>query len=448
MYANRVEEFEIQPSRQIEDNQTINSNADQNSSKSLTGKITTYLRWIGSILIILSAISFMLQGTDEISPAYRYWIGLGLTLLLCGGGLVCAYLFNETKGARIFFGLGTAFLPVQVTQVSAMIYGYWHGQKALQPEYNWLQFMDVSPTVIALDFVITGLLLFLVSYASYSILARKHLKTLLWASVVGNIMLMLPIRDASLTPFIIAGLFIFIRQMEHYLINDRSMRLKEGIAARVLVSLPLWIITARSLLHPSSWVLALVVSVIIVVFTIYDIKRYTKSASIIYLCQWVGTLAAISGWLIVLSEFTGISSNQFSIFLPIALILFALSTKVDYHARLYRIISSILTLFLTYAAMVEQQTMAPVLTIAAGILLTLAGIKNREKTPLIIGNICVAGGFLFYWEYAVNLYANAPWISSIALGLAVILLASYIENKENKIMAKSRDYFNEIKNWD
>lgn len=184
MYANRVEEFEIQPSRQIEDNQTINSNADQNSSKSLTGKITTYLRWIGSILIILSAISFMLQGTDEISPAYRYWIGLGLTLLLCGGGLVCAYLFNETKGARIFFGLGTAFLPVQVTQVSAMIYGYWHGQKALQPEYNWLQFMDVSPTVIALDFVITGLLLFLVSYASYSILARKHLKTLLWLSLI------------------------------------------------------------------------------------------------------------------------------------------------------------------------------------------------------------------------------------------------------------------------
>jgi hypothetical protein len=328
-----------------------------------------------------------------------------------------------------------------------MIYGYWHGQNAMQPEYDWLQFMDVSPTVIGLDFVITGLLLFLVSYASYSILARKHLKTLLWASVVGNIMLMLPIRDASITPFIIAGLFIFIRQTEHYLINDRSMRLLEGIAARALVSLPLWIITARSLLHPASWVLAIVVSVIIVVYTIYDIKRYTKSTSIIYLCQWVGTLAAISGWLIVLSEFTGISSNQYSIFLPIAVILFALSTQVDYHARIYRIISSILTLFLTYGAMVDQQTMAPVLTIAAGILLTLAGIKNREKTPLIIGNICVAGGFLFYWEYAVNLYANAPWISSIALGLAVILLASYIENKENKLMAKSRDYFNEIKNW-
>ena len=447
MYANETLEIEMQPSVQIDENQTLKDSNNTNN-KSLTGKITTYLRWIGSILIILSAISFMLQGTQEILPTYRYWIGLGLTLLLCSGGLVCAYLFNETKGARIFFGLGAAFLPVQVTQVSAMIYGFWHGHQALQPEYSWLQFMDVSPAVIALDLAISALLLFLVSYASYSILARKHLKTLLWASVVGNMILILPIRDASLTALIIAGLFMFVRQTENYLINDRSMRLKEGLAARALVSLPLWIIAGRSLLHPASWILALVVSTIIVVFTIYDIKRYTKSASIIYLCQWIGTMAAISGWVIVLAEFTDISGNQFNIFLPIAMILFGLSTQVDYHARLYRIISSILTLFLTYAAMFDQQTMAPVLTIAAGILLALAGIKNREKTPLIIGNICVAGGFLFYWEYAVNLYANAPWISSIALGLAVILLASYIESKENKILAKSRDYFNEFKSWD
>lgn len=188
MYVNESIEMHIQPVESLDDSQP---------TKSLTAKITTYLRWVGSILIVLSAISFMLQGHDDISPAYRYWVGLGLTLLLCGGGLICAYLFHETKGARIFFGLGTAFLSVQVSQVSSMIYAYWHGQSALQPEYNWLQFMEVSPTVIALDLVITGLLLFLVSYASYSILARKYLKTLLSAAIVGSVLLMLPIDRKS-----------------------------------------------------------------------------------------------------------------------------------------------------------------------------------------------------------------------------------------------------------
>jgi len=413
----------------------------------ITTKITTYLRWIGSLLIVFSAISFMLQGHEEILPAYRYWIGLGLTLLLCGGGLVCAYLFNETKGARIFFGLGAAFLPVQVSQVSGMIYGYWHGQAALQPQYNWLQFMDISPAVIALDFVITGALLLLVSYACYSMLARKHLKTLLWASVAGNIMLMLPIRDASIIPFMIAGLFMLLRSVEHRLHNDSSMRLSEGMAARALMSLPLWIIVGRSLLHPVSFMLGLVVLAIIVVYCIYDIKRYTQTAFFIYTAQWLGTFAAMAIWVMVLGQVGADFSNNFSTLMPIAIILFVLSNRADYHARLYRFISSVMTLLLSYGAMVDQQTLAPVFTIAAGLLLTVAGMKYREKFPLIIGNICVAGGFLFYWEYAVNLYSNTPWISSIILGLVVILLASYIENRNKQIVEKSRYYFNELKSW-
>ncbi len=440
MYANNYQEFEAASSARL--------NEKAQTTNPLTTKITTYLRWVGSVLIILSAISFMLQGHDEILPAYRYWIGLGLTLLLCGGGLVCAYLFKETKGARIFFGLGTAFLPVQVSQVSAMIYAYWHGDAALQPEFRWLQFMDVSPAIIALDFVITAALLLLVSYASYSILARKYMKTLLRVSVVANVLLLLPIRDAGLTPFLIAGLFIFLRQVEQSLHEDSAMRLPEGMAARALVSLPLWIIIGRSLLHPASYWLAIVVSSIVTIYCIYDIRRYTRSASVVYFAQWVGTFAAIAIWLIVLQHFQTIAAGHLNALLPIAVILFVLSGQVDFHARLYRFVSSCLTVVLTYGAMIDQQALAPVFTIAAGILLTVAGIRYREKVPFFSGNICVAGGFLFYWEYAVDFYAAAPWISSIVLGLTVILLASYLENKENQIVAKSRYYYNELRNWD
>ena len=438
MYANEFREFDPPTKEQAEDN---------DSSHTMTTKVTAYLRWVGSILIIVSAISFMIQGHEDILPAYRYWLGLGLTLLLCGGGLICAYQFKETKGARIFFGLGAAFLPVQVSQVSAMIYAGWHGQAALQPQYRWLQFMDVSPAIIALDFVITAVLLMLVNYASFAILARKHLKPLLWTSVTANALLLLPIRDAFLTPILIAGLFIFLRQTERHLHIDSSMRLPEGLAARALVSLPLWIIIGRSLLHPVSYLLAIVLAAIAVVYCIFDIKRYTHSAYIVYISQWVGSLSAIAIWMIVLNQFAGFSSSRLGDLLPIPVILFALSGKVDFHARLYRFIGSIMAVVLAYGAMLDQQTLAPVFSIGAGIFLTVAGIKYREKWPFFCGNVCVAGGFLFYWEYAVDLYATAPWVSSIGLGLAVILLASYIENKEKQIMAKSRYYFKQLKDW-
>ncbi|MCK4840574.1 MAG: hypothetical protein KAT04_01680 [Methylococcales bacterium] len=440
MYSNEYIQEAVEP--------VIIEQDDKQASKSLTAKITTYLRWLGFLLIVLSAISFMLQGYGEIPPAYRYWVGLGLTLLLCGGGLVCAYLFNETKGARIFFGLGTAFLSVQVSQISSMLYAYLYGSNALQPEFTSLQFNNVAPVTISIDFAITGLLLFLISYASYSILARKYLKTLLWTSVISNLMLILPIREETTIPFIIAGLFIFLRKIEQKLHNDSSMRLLEGLAARALISLPLWIIVGRSILHPTSSLLITVILAMVVVYCIYDIKRYTKSSSILYISQWIGTFAAIAIWINGINKF-GDFSNTLS-YLPIAFILFMLSSQVNYHARLYRFISSVLTMWLSYSAMMDQQDMsiaAPVMTITAGILLTISGIKYREKISFFSGNVCVAGGFLFYWEYALNLYSNAPWISSIALGLFVILLASYIENKENQIKAKSSYYFNELKSW-
>jgi len=225
------------------------------------------------------------------------------------------------------------------------------------------------------------------------------------------------------------------------------MRLAEGMAARALISLPLWVMLGRSMLHPASILLGIVVSAIFVMYCIYDIHRYTKSATLIYIAQWLGTSAAIIIWVAILNQFIPNSSNELSSLLPIAIILFALSTKVTYHARLYRFISAIITIGLSYAAMIDQQAMAPVVAIAAGILLSIAGIKYREKIPFICGNMCVTGGFLFYWEYAINFYSSAPWISSIVLGLLVILLASYIENREKQIMTKSRYYFKELKSW-
>lgn len=448
MYIDKIQGFEspLEDSAPLVDR--IDSIDDKVQKPShLMRKITHYLRWIGSILIILSAISFMLQGNEEILPAYRYWIGLGLTLLLCGGGLICAYLFHETKGARIFFGLGTAFLPVQVSQVAAMIYAYWHGTSALQPEYTWLQFIEVKPTVIAVDFTLTALLLFLVSYASFSILARKHLKILLWASVIGNSLLILPIRDPLLVPFIIALMFALLRKTDYFLLREASMQLPEGLAARALISLPLWIMIGRSLLHPASFLLAIVISSILVVYCINDIKRYTKSSTVLYIAQWVGTLAAISIWISILNKFSPVHSDHFGALLPIAIVLFILSANVNYHAYLYRLISAIITIGLSYSAMLDGQAMAPVFAIAAGILLTIAGMQYKEKIPFLSGNVCVIGGILFYWEYAINIYSNAPWVSSIALGLLVILLASYIENREKQLIAKSKYYFDTLKSW-
>ena len=144
------------------------ANETEVSNSSATQDIIRYLRWAGTAMIVISAIGFMLQGHADLLPAYRYWLGLAFTFLLCLGGLICAYGLKETTGARIFFALGVAFLPVQVSQVSAMLYNFSQGDLALQLPYSWLQFEQVQPSLIAIDLAISAVLLVLVSYAGFS----------------------------------------------------------------------------------------------------------------------------------------------------------------------------------------------------------------------------------------------------------------------------------------
>lgn len=412
-------------------------------------QIIRYLRWAGSLLVILSAVGFMLQSHADLLPAYRYWAGLAIVLALCTGGLVCNYLLKETTGARLFFALGAAFLPVQVSQVSAMLYACIQGANAPKPDYVWLQFTDVHPALIGVDLGITALLLITVSYMSFSMLAKRQVKPLLQAALLGNLILLLPIREGYALPILIAVLFAGLHLIERKFQHDNTMKLNEGLTARALISLPLLILLGRSLLYPMSFWLAIVIAAITSTIGIVDTKRYTQSALLIYLGQWVGTLAALSIWPMAVEHFVGLSLNYYSLMIPVALLLFGLSTQVSYHAKTYRSLASLMATGLTFAALLDDQAFAPLLALSAGIaLVTIGGLKNREKIPFFCGQLSVLSGILFYCGTVVDAYSNAPWLFSIGLGLAVLMLASVLEKKHQIIIKTVSAYWNEIQEWE
>jgi hypothetical protein len=411
-------------------------------------QISRYLRWAGSLLVMLSAVGFMVQSHADLLPAYRYWVGLAIVLALCTGGLVCNYLLKEGTGARLFFALGAAFLPVQVSQVSAMLYDFAHGGQAPQPDYNWLQFADVHPALIAVDFVITAFLLVAVSYTGFSMLAKRHVKALMQAVLLGNFALLLPIRDGFALPVLIALMFAGLSVLERQFQQDDTMKLNEGLTARALISLPLLTLVGRSLLYPVTFWLAIVVAAIIAIVGIVDVKRYTQSALVIYVGQCIGTLAALSIWPVAVDHFVGISQNFYSLMVPVALVVFALSTQVAYHTKAYRSVGSLLTTGLVFAALLDDQAFAPLLALSTGIaLVTIGGLKNREKTPFFCGQLSFLGGILFYCGYVVDAYSNAPWLFSIGLGLVVLMLASVLEKKHQMIVKAVGNYLDELKDW-
>jgi hypothetical protein len=413
----------------------------------LATQIIGYLRWAGTGLIVISAIGFMLQSRADLLPAYRYWIGLGLTLLLCAGGMICRYGLKETTGARIFFALGVAFLPVQVSQVSAMLYAFSQGSLALQLPYHWLQFGNVSPSLIAADFIITVLLLVLVGYAGFAMLARRQVKRLLQALLLGSFLLLLPVRDAYWPPVLITLLFFALRAVEQQLRQDSTLRLGEGLTARVLLSLPLLILIGRSLLHPASCLLGIVLALITAVICILDLKHYTKSASIIDAGQFVGTLAALLAWLNVTDTLLDLGYQNYGLLLPAALLLFILSVYVDRYSATYRLLGAVLACGLITGSLLDGQAFAPLLALATGLSLSVVGLRYHEKVPFFAGHLCCLGGVLFYCGYAIDAYQQAPWLSTIGLGLAVLLAASYLEKRQQHIIRKVDAYWHELQSW-
>ncbi|MDO9107069.1 MAG: hypothetical protein Q7U57_19180 [Methylovulum sp.] len=427
---------------------TWQSNEHKDVSPSTAQQIIRYLRWAGTALIVISATGFMLQGHADLLPAYRYWLGLAFTLLLCLGGLICAYGLKETTGARIFFALGVGFLPVHVSQLSAMIYNFSQGDLALQLPYDWLQFSPLKPSLIAVDFAITAALLVLVSYTGFSMLARRQVKTLMIAMLLGNSLLLLPVRDGFWIPLIIVCLFIALRTCEQKLRQDTAMLLFEGFTARALVGLPLLIILGRSILYPVSLTLIVTLISMVAVIGVVDIKRYTHSALGIYIAQSIGSIAALIAWLIVADSVSGFGRLHYGLLLPLSLLLFILSAYVDYYAIAYRFLGSILALGLVAGALVDEQYLSPLLALATGIALSLAGLRYREKTPFFAGHLCFLSGILFYCRYAIDAYNHAPWLSSIGLGLVVLLAASYLEKRQQVILSKMDAYLNELRSWD
>ena len=396
-------------------------------------KITRFLRWSGSLLIVLSA--------------YRYWVAMAFILLLTGCGLICARVFRETNGSRIFLGLATAFLPVQVSQLSAMLQSFLLGSAAtMNGPLAWWQFADISPLVLLINFLLTLALLLPLSYAGFSILARKNRKQLTGAFLIGNAALLLPLRDAYLMPALIISLVFYLRWLHARIGTDSIMKLSEGLAASGITWIPVLILTGRSFLYPASFLLPVALLTFTAWWLINDVKNSTQSPLLVFTAELLGVIAAIAAWLCTAMQLLGALPLDL-LLLPVALILLVLSERLERLASFCRAAAAIFTCGICLHAEAATLLFMPAISLMVGMLLVVAGLRKQEKVPCITGIVCCINGILFYFQYVIHFYRASPWLSSIALGLVVLLLASYLENKEKQIVMKTRYYYDAFKAW-
>ncbi len=419
------------------------------------GKVTAFLRWAGSITLAVSAISFLLQGLEEFVPGYRNWVISGFIVVLCICGLICGYLMQETRGARLFFGLATAFLTVQFTQIGTMIYQY---SAPLSEDFHsalsWWRVDRIPLATFALIAAASLILAVLVVPTGFSMLARSQARTLSAGFFAGNALLMVPSREnfamATSSVLLYLGLRFLTRRS---LMRDPVIRTAEGLAGLAIMWIPLAIIGGRGFFYPDGWAMMCAMLGIGAATLLIDVRSSVRSAFLRFLAQVLGVSAALLAWLIAAQEtlhrVPALSGYEtLWIFLPLALLLHLVSYTAEKQASKYRAGAGLLAGFTTLGFLLDHPGYgASFAAILTGLVLTCSGLHHKEKTPLLSGMVSFASGILFNLKFALEFYQAFPWASSAVLGLLVLLLASYIDSRERIFLQKTWQAYQTLKSW-
>jgi hypothetical protein len=418
-------------------------------------KVTAFLRWAGTVTLAVSALSFMVQGLEGFGPSYGNWIISGFIVVLCLCGLICGYWMKETRGARLFFGLATAFLTVQFSQISTLIYRYVMPRfEEIPPALSWWR-VDPMPISVFASIVITSLILTaIVVPTSFSILARSQARRLTLGFLAGNALIMNPSRNNFLVAVISVALYIGLRIVTRRSIaEDPVHRTPEGLAALAILWIPFAIIGGRGFFYADHWTLFCLIFGISAVTLLLDMRPLAKTAAARFLTQSLGTLSAIVAWLLAAQEISfRISLIQgyeiLWVMLPLAFLLHLIAIPAGNLGFRYRAGSALVAGFAALGFLLSNPvTIASFVCLLTGIALTASGLNNKEKIPFISGLICFASGVLFNLKFALDLYHTFPWASCAALGLVVLLLASYIDSRERFLLQKTRQAYLALKSW-
>ncbi|MEE9413249.1 MAG: hypothetical protein V3V22_09390 [Methylococcales bacterium] len=403
---------------------------------------STFLRWSGALILVVSAIHYMLQGLNITSEALRFWVMPGFISFLAICGLLCGYWLKDAKNARIFFGLGTAFVAVQLSQVAAMGRAFMiKGQAGELLLDMWWDLDRLSPLILGMNIGVSVLLAIPVAYAGFTILARQHRTSLLIGFMLANIAMVLPTREPiMITALILCGFaFLRFRDLRLYQ-SDHAMHTVSGYSARILVWIPLFILIGRSAFYPVSELQYAVLMGLGSWLMIKEMPRVVGKAEFIPLLQYFGMLLGIAAWFVGANEFIGsftTGADFYVALLPAVTFLFIISFQVQDDSPATRFVAALIAMLTVVCVMLDRHDyVSALMSLATGIGLSFAGLYLNEKLVLSCGAISFIGGLMYYMGFLLDIYHAMPWQSAGLLGVAALLLASWIEKQQDNMRGK------------
>jgi hypothetical protein len=409
---------------------------EQNKPSVDADALTRALRVAGAVLVVASASTFMLQHWESSgNDLARYGMLVGQSLLLVLAAYFVGLTVRDGKGARTFLALLLATMPVSFAVLGGLVYSQFHVEPlASLPHYaSW-----IAPTKASALLAVLGTLVVLVPLGAvaFLVLARRHARSLGVAFFTSNIALLLPVRE----PSVIAGL-LAVTVLGLLLVDGRRVGRLDTLEGWLARSAPFAapLLMAGRVFHlyrPTTLYVGALF--LIAACATWIITARSEQPKYRALGAWPSGVLSLLGWFLCWIELCRHHGSNFvalvSLGLPSAALLFMASTR----ARRSRSVLSglamgVLLLTAVLGPFYELSTLPVLICLLIGIAFAVAGAGTRSWPTMLLGGLVALFGLGAQVLFAVRADDLLRWGSLSAVGVALILGASYLERHKARL---------------
>ena len=410
------------------------------------------LRIMGAAVLLASMSVFMLQGWSEGNDIRRYLLLLTQTGLLTAAGFAMSHGLKEAKGARIFFGLALVSIPANFTILGALLYSVfqWDGGLTTYPGFATWQIESIASTGATLGGAM--LVLIPITLFCFAIMARNSAKTLTLHFLLLNALLLLPIRSSMAAGAIaLIGVLYALFIVGKLTAKDRSLKTGEGKFALATLFIPIGIILFRSMYFYQIDSLMVAMVSLALFLSARQVSLFPdRSARLATFLEILSLPFAMVAALSLTDAFApalvdGLAAPLFAaVYTALALDVLRRTGSRRLRTIIGVSISLFVALSFTLSVAGMPSALTALLSLIAGVMLTLWGVSGKKPVAMFGGLVTAAAGILFGFEAIVELILSSSWIDLAIFGASAIAIGSVLDRHGVVIKLRLHKWFNAI----
>jgi hypothetical protein len=325
----------------------------------------------------------------------------------------------------------------------------------LQGYRGWWSYEVLPANLIALNVLVCGTILSVIAHFGFSILARQHARRLTTALILGCLLILVSLRGTPWIPLFLIAQYVYLTRLDSkHFRHDTAMNLAEGWGARLLVWTPFAIMLMRSFFYPWSYIEGSIILALMGLALLRDVPTLLHKKTWQDLSRTVGTVFALSAWwnfstgLLAYTDFHPDAVRSL-VLLPMAGLLFALPELIKgMEGRAYRLFGALIAAGNgVFELLGNFSYVDGVVSVAVGLGLLLGGVKHKEPWIVGLGVLSLVLGLARYLGILIDVYHESPWLAMTGIGVATLLLTSYLEAQAKHLWVTGQSYWTEIKSW-